>query len=511
MQQTTAQLLQFKQNIIDQYGEDYYNSMLSSSAIFKRTYQNDRVAFVHDCIKWKPGQGPKEYQLQALGALDIGHSRVAIQSLHGIGKTTTMALNSLHFALTRDGQDWKALATASAWRQLSLYYFPEVHKWARLIEWGKVGRGPLSERLELKKLSLDLSTGALTCVASDNPGYIEGAHADRLAYFFDESKLIPAATFDAVEGAFSNEGASSGAEAFAFAASTPGVPSGRFYDICRRAAGLENWHVIRVTLDMGIAAGQISPVWAENMRRLWGEKSSVYRNRVLGEFAAQDENSVIPLAWVEAANERYRELEKAGLLKPEHLPPLTAIGADVGDGGGDPTVIAPRFGDIIHDVQGWESHANEQVLTASRIGAKLNLYKNPDAQAIVDGIGVGSGVVSNLANSKYLVTSFVASQGCDIKDETGTFGFLNLRAFAWWNFRELLNPEKDSKIALPPIPELIGDLTAPTWKEAPGGKIKIESKEDIKKRNDGRSTDYGDAVVMVFAKEYLGKRRAMFW
>ncbi len=77
--------------------------------------------------------------------------------------------------------------------------------------------------------------------------------------------------------------------------------------------------------------------------------------------------------------------------------------------------------------------------------------------------------------------------------------------------RELLNPENGSLIALPPIPELIGDLTTPKWAEVAGGKIKVESKEDIKKRNDGRSTDYGDAVVMAFAAEAIGKRRAMSW
>jgi hypothetical protein len=107
--------------------------------------------------------------------------------------------------------------------------------------------------------------------------------------------------------------------------------------------------------------------------------------------------------------------------------------------------------------------------------------------------------------------SFVASQGTDRKDPSGTFGFLNLRAFAWWHLRERLNPENGAVIALPPIPELIGDLTTPIWMEVAGGKIKIESKEDIKKRNDGRSTDYGDAVVMAFVAEFLGKRRAESW
>ena len=44
---------------------------------------------------------------------------------------------------------------------------------------------------------------------------------------------------------------------------------------------------------------------------------------------------------------------------------------------------------------------------------------------------------------------------------------------------------------------LVGDLTAPRWKVTGGGKIQVESKDDIRARL-GRSTDDGDAVVMAF-------------
>lgn len=507
----TIELLALRAELIKQYGEEGYHALLSGSSVFKAVYREDRVAFVHDCFTWLHGRKPTAYQLEGLGALDSGVDRLAFQSLHGVGKTAFMSWVTLHFALTRDKEDWKGLATASAWRQLQIYYFPEVRKWSHLLKWDRIGRTAFNERTELQKLSLALSTGAFSCIASDNPGLLEGAHADRLCYLFDEAKLVPAGTFDAAEGAFANAGVG-GAEAFAVAASTPGAPLGRFYDICRSAPGLENWKTIRVTLDMAISAGRVSGEWAESMARLWGADSPIYRNKVLGEFAAQDESSVIPLTWVEAANDRYRQLEKSGGLLPGNLPLLDGVGADIGDGGGDLTVLAPRYGDIIHNIDGWASRANEQVATARKIGAIINLSEHSDTcQAIVDGIGVGSGVVSSLEDSKYMVVSFIASSGTDIKDQSGHFGFLNLRAFAWWNMRELLNPENGRQIALPPIPELTGELTTPRWFEAPGGKIKVESKEDIRKRNEGRSTDYADAVIMVFCKEHLGLKRMMSW
>ena len=45
-----------------------------------------------------------------------------------------------------------------------------------------------------------------------------------------------------------------------------------------------------------------------------------------------------------------------------------------------------------------------------------------------------------------------------------------------------------------PDDDLLGDLCAPKWRLMSGGKILIESKDDIRKRI-GRSTDVGDAVV----------------
>ena len=77
--------------------------------------------------------------------------------------------------------------------------------------------------------------------------------------------------------------------------------------------------------------------------------------------------------------------------------------------------------------------------------------------------------------------------------------FVNARAEAMWRFREELNPDREggSTIALPDDPELLADLTAPTFTVKTNG-ILIESKDEIRKRL-GRSTNKGDAVVMALA------------
>ncbi|MBN1461398.1 MAG: hypothetical protein JXA57_17860 [Armatimonadetes bacterium] len=263
-------------------------------------YWADPVAFVHECFHWGVGKGPTAYQDDTLARLPK-HKRVAVRGPHGLGKTAMAAWVVLWFAITRDGKDWKVITTASVWRQLEVYLWPEIHKWARLLRWDVLERPPFTDG-ELLILKLKLATGAASAVASDNPALIEGAHADHILYLFDESKSIADDTFDAAEGAFAGAGDDGELEALALAVSTPGEPIGRFYNIHKRTPGFEDWNVRHVTLTEAIAAGRVSTTWAEQRLKQWGPSSAVYANRCLGEFASADEDSVIPLAWVERAN-----------------------------------------------------------------------------------------------------------------------------------------------------------------------------------------------------------------
>ena len=103
-------------------------------------------------------------------------------------------------------------------------------------------------------------------------------------YVFDEAKSIYVATWDAAEGAFSSEDME-GNDVRAFAISTPGDPSGRFYDIHMGKPGYDDWLAIHISLDDAIKAGRVSAKWAARRLKQWGEESSMYQNRVLGMFA----------------------------------------------------------------------------------------------------------------------------------------------------------------------------------------------------------------------------------
>lgn len=468
----------------------YLLSLQRRAARIKRgvaKYYDDPVGFAADCIDWRD-DGLTGYQQEIIGSLP-SRKRVSVRGPHSLGKSAIAATTVLWFALTRDaaGVDWKVPCTAGSWHQLVQYLFPELHKWAGRLRWDKVRDGRPFTRQELLNLNLRLSHGAAFAGASANSALIEGAHADSLLFVFDEAKAIPAATFDACEGALGGQG-----EAYALMLSTPGAPQGRFYDVQVRKPGYEDWYARHVTLDEAIAAGRISPDWAAQRALQWGEQSSIYVNRVLGEFHAGDEDAVIPLAWAEAAVLRWHEWDLAGRPGTELDYPRT-VGVDVARFGTAKTVLAIRNGPALVELR--KTAKEDTMTTAGRVAGVL--AADPTRTAVVDVIGIGAGVVDRLREQGHKVQAFNASAASDRRDVSMEFGFRGNRDAAWWGLREQLDPSAGSDVCLPDDEMLLSDLSAPQWKITSGGKIAVESKDEIAKRL-GRSTDDGDAAVMAY-------------
>ncbi len=467
--------------------------------LFQEKYYHEPAKFVRHCIYHD--KGVTEYQNEILEQLPVV-KRVLVRAPHGAGKTALAAWVVLWAILTED--DCKVPTTASGWRQLTHFLWPEVHKWSARLIWSEVGRKPFT-RDEL--LSRSIRRGP-TCeafaVASDNAETIEGAHAKRIVYVYDEAKAIQDETFDASEGAFSQAGVG-GREAFALAISTPGEPQGRFFDISSRKPGYEDWWTRHITMNEAVAEGMMSEDWVGQRRRQWGENSAIFKNRVLGDFAAGSVDGVIPLPWVELAQERWRDWVDAG--KPGEF---TGVGVDVAGGkGGDTSVIAPCYADCKIDVLRVYSHDNPNLATMQLAGRVKGILDGRGGICVIDAIGVGAGPYHRLREQfpEARIKPFVASEKTDHRDKAGEMGFADKRSAGWWILREMLDPTSDWEVCLPPDDperglEITGDLTAPTYKEMSGGKIRVEPKVDIKKRIK-RSTNCGDAIMHILAKQLV--------
>lgn len=499
---------------------EYLRSLDKPGDQFRQAYMQDPVGFAHECIDWGDNPGLTPYQQEILNALVSqrrGNTcRAAVRGPHTLGKTCVASIAILWFALTRDDlpdkSDWKIITTASVSRQLTDFLWPEVRKWANRVKWDKVGRGTFTQ-YELMSETLKLKTGKASSITSSEETGTEGGHADHLLYIFDEAKAIESSRWDAAEGALMG---GAGKEIIALAISTPGDPQGRFFEIHNRKPGLEDWWVRHVTIEECIAADRATVEFVEQRKRQWGENSAVFQNRVLGNFCESTEDCVIPLAWVEAANERW--LQRVTMRERDwnwvdgatrglwpnwqwqskgHEEEFTCVGVDIARSDlGDKTVIARRQGNTITQLDRY-SIADTMPITG-KVKGILDRYVHAYAQ--VDVIGIGSGPVDRLREQlpERKILAFNASEATELKDRAKELEFVNCRSAAWWNMRELLDPAFDSQIALPPCDILTGDLTAPKrGKDTSSGKITVESKKDIKKRL-GRSTDDGDAVVMAF-------------
>jgi hypothetical protein len=459
----------------------------------RKIYSEDPVAWVHDFI---PAFELTDYQEEILDALAKTH-RVATRAPRGAGKTAPASAATLWFANTFDGLDWKVVATAGGWRQLIKFLWPEIHKWARQIDFEKLGR-PRYTNLELQGMSLKLSTGEAFGVASDNPDLIEGAHAENLLTIVDEAKAVPAKSWDAIEGYFSDPG-----HKLVLALSVPGEPAGRFHEIHSRAPGYEEWHPIHVTTERALAAGRITQEWVDARGKQWGTESPLYRTYVKAEFAGS-EDAAIPLAWIEAAIERW---------EPETTHVLTQIGVDVADTGEDQTVIAKLYGTRVGELEYYDEKGAVGEGLEATVGHvwKATGYGAAQVPVVVDSIGVGAGVVGQLRTKGANVVGFNASEGTDWTDESTELRFLNKRSAAWWNLREILHPDNATPIALPPDEKLIGDLASPKWLPiTSGGKLRLEPKDQIRKRL-GRSPDSGDALVMLFWTDPIKVKEQIPW
>jgi len=432
------------------------------------------------------------YQERILRAL-VRYRRVSVRGPHGLGKTTVAALFVLWLMFVCD--DVKIPTLAPTHRQTG-FIWSEIRKRARAI--------PDKDYRVLQRALKGRDKEAFA-VASDDPQLIEGVHAQCVAYVFDESKAIADEFWNSAEGAFSNAGDDTDFDSYWLSIGTPFITEGVFYEIHSGKPGFRDWHTIHVTIEECLAAGRISSQWVEKRKEQWGEDSPIYKNRVLGEFAEQAENAIIPFAWLEAAHERFYQLKKeAGPVARK------AFGVDPADGGPDKSAIAEKIGRVIR----LEYHKQKDTMALSGyIAAKLGNQKA--IPLAVDVIGIGAGVGSRLAELGFNVEK--VNVGAAAKDKNGnvlkdthtqTFEFVNLRSWVWWHIRDMLNPANPEAIALNPDDDLLtGDLLSVSYSYRSDGKIQVEPKADVRKRLK-RSTDAGDALGLVLYADFLASYRA---
>lgn len=197
----------------------------------------------------------------------------------------------------------------------------------------------------------------------------------------------------------------------------------------------------------------------------------------------------IPTEWVKSAQARWTPRQDKG--------PMTALGFDPARGGVDKSSVARRHSAWFDEIVAAPGTVTKDGPTAS--GFVIPLVRD-GACIVVDAIGIGSSALDFLVGLNLNVMPFVGSESSNTTTAKGNLRYRNKRAESYWLLREALDPTNPNPIALPPDPELLGDLTAVRYKVVTMGKvaaIQMRDKDEVREML-GRSPDKGDAVAMTF-------------
>lgn len=440
-------------------------SALVDIAAVVMKWRDSPVLFVREALQAQPS----EQQEKALTAFAEPGARVTIKSGHGTGKSTLMSWLIL-WALTCF-KDVKCPVTAPTAHQLEDVLWTEIHKWGEKLP--SLWRNELEVTSDTVRYKSCPSSFAVARTGrKENPEALQGFHAETLCFFIDEASGVDDIVFQVAQGALSTTGAR------VIMAANPTRTSGYFYNAFHKDRA--RWS--RFTFSC-LESPMVSQDYVKEVAETYGEESDIYKVRVLGEFPSASDLQFIPTTLIDSAMRKH-------LPKSAYDFAPVILGVDVARSGGDRSVIFLRQG-LYSDVV-WQKRGVD-LMTLSDIVAQMAAVKKADA-IMVDGTGIGAGVVDRLRQMGYshLVSDVQFGGASALRN------CLNKRSEMWWRLREWLKEGG----ALPDNQELRDDLTAPEYSYNTKGLVQLERKEDMKKRGLA-SPDLADALAATFAFSVL--------
>lgn len=314
---------------------------------------------------------------------------------------------------------------------------------------------------------------------------LQGFHAPHILIIVDEASGVDERVLSALEGAMTQK------EAHILMIGNPTRLAGTFYK--SHTTQKQLWYTDTVSC---IDNPHVTKQWIELMRLKWGIESPEYQIKVLGEFPESiGTNCII-----------YRSIIEGALSDFTYTPePDRRIiwGIDIARFGSARSCIAIREDETLADLI--RMLPNTSIGTAAEIKVKFLLAQEKAAAPSEIRIDVGGGYGSNVLDMcrQDPVLSSICRPfnfGWAAKDSNS---FINLRAEGYWCIKRKLE-ELKMKISpsCPYIDDLSEQLCDLRYTVTPKEKIQIEAKENFMSRNQNRSPDESDAVVMAFLDDW---------
>lgn len=262
---------------------------------------------------------------------------------------------------------------------------------------------------------------------------------------------------------------------------------GKAFDNKRYVSISVNWRI-------ALAEGRVTQEFLNEAREDMTELDwTIFYECKFPEGGAED--ALIPRQWIENA------VEQAGCEGD-----FKQSGLDVARFGRDKTMYAFRKGGVLFPLE-----ATEKMDTMEVTGwTTVKLVRDKPERHCTDVVGLGAGVHDRLEeiqgegfeddNTDWSDCELIpVNVGESPTDKDSKDKFNNLRAQVWWHLRGLFKPDVNghSEISIPNDPELKKQLEEVRYKYSSERKIKIEAKDEMKKRL-GISPDKADAVALAF-------------
>lgn len=465
----------------------------------------------------------------------------AVKTCNAVGKSYIAARIVIAYLMLHPGAI--VVTTAPTWRQVTDVLWREI--------------GTAVKRSKYKLTDKEVTQAGLTLdtdwyavgLSTKRPENFFGYHADNILVVVDEAGGVEEPIFKGVAAITPN------ANARILYIGNPTTPSGTFYDVftkpelganCFTISAFDTPNFIATnirTLEDLLAtytppagtkqadwtaqvdaelekrmnpkfAGLIAPSVVYGRYHEWGADSSAWESLIMGQFPTQANQALIPTNLVTMAMNMYGTDKETGKSYAEMSgwkiptgPPT--YGQDMARFGNDTNVLTPHRGGWYEKQIVWNKI--DLMESANRI---LNVIDPFDENTTVniDDTGNGGGTTDRLRqiSSEEMASGRPAHQyklnaynfsSKEFMNDQDREKYFDITSMLYWNLRQQFMKKQ---IALPYDKELFDELVGRRWSIVPGGKIKVESKEDYKKRTGGKSPDKSDSLALAAAHSLVG-------
>lgn len=378
--------------------------------------------------------------------------RIARAVCNGGGKTRLFAVAGCWILLKR--RNARVVHTAGAFRQcmvlkdeLSLV----IHK---LSGW------------QLKEQELLHCDGIskMLWYSADHPGLFEGQHSENMALFIDEAKSVKN------EIGINSERLQA---KYTLVMSSTGGASGWFYDCF--ASKKRFWDVDKIKAS---TISRLKKDWINQMREMWADHPELLSSMLDSEFTSSDPDSFIQV----------KDVNRVIETPPQWMRGLKRAGIDLASSlKGDMCVIVIMDGNKVVEIIAWRD--DDEVRIAAKCITELRQRSVLQENVNADAGGVGSAIVKIMQYQGYCVNEIAFGGVPLVRNDR----IVNRMTELWDN---MASDIKMMRLILPKNDDMIDQLTKRKAQVLASGKLKLESKTEMKARGLS-SPDIADAIALA--------------